>query len=120
MPKAVSRSLSHAVLMLYVAFILFPIVFVVFSSLKETNADIVAHPFGLPVQLAFDNYAEAWKKAKINVYFFNSAYLSVTAAVSAVLLAAATSYALARMRFARASRWLPENTSALVVRSRTP
>lgn len=53
--------------------------------------------------MAFDNYVDAWTQAKISKYFFNSAYLSVSAAVSAILIAAATAYALARMRFNKSS-----------------
>ncbi|MFC4600075.1 carbohydrate ABC transporter permease [Cohnella hongkongensis] len=104
MPKAVIKALPHLVLLAYVFVILFPFVFVVFSSLKETNDQIVNAPFGFPVQLAVDNYADAWSQAKISKYFFNSAYLSVTAAVAAILLAAATAYALSRMRLTRTSK----------------
>jgi raffinose/stachyose/melibiose transport system permease protein len=96
--------LPHLVLLVYVFIILFPFVFVLFSSLKETNDQIVNAPFGFPVQLAFDNFADAWSQAKISRYFFNSAYLSVAAAVSAILLASATAYALSRMRMDKISK----------------
>jgi len=104
MAKVVKKILPHLVLLVYVFIILFPFVFVLFSSLKETNDQIVNAPFGLPTQLAFENFADAWTQAKISTYFFNSAYLSVTAAVAAILLAAATAYALARMRLERTSK----------------
>jgi len=104
MPKVIKKILPHLVLFVYVFIILFPFVFVLFSSLKDSNDQIVTAPFGFPVQMAFDNYADAWTQAKISKYFFNSAYLSVTSAVSAILLAAATAYALARMRLEKASK----------------
>ncbi len=100
------RTIPHIVLLTYVAIILFPFVFVVFSSLKESNLEIAAHPFRPPTELYFNNYAEAWVKAKINVYFFNSLYLSTTSALVGVLLAAGTAFALTRMRFLRMSRLL--------------
>jgi len=104
MPKVIKKILPHLVLLVYVFVILFPFVFVVFSSLKESNDQIVNAPFGFPVQMAFDNYADAWSQAKISKYFFNSAYLAVGSAVSSILIAAATAYALARMRIVKASK----------------
>ncbi|XID95482.1 carbohydrate ABC transporter permease [Paenibacillaceae bacterium WGS1546] len=103
MPRIVKNSLPHLALMLYVFVILFPFAFVVLSAFKTSNDQIVNAPFGLPETLTFENFSKAWTQAKISRYFFNSAYLSVTSAVSAILLAAATAYAIARMRMKRIS-----------------
>jgi raffinose/stachyose/melibiose transport system permease protein len=106
MIRIAARALPHVILMMYTAAVLYPFVFVVFSSLKGSNIEIAENPFGFPRQLHFENYAEAWVKAKISVYFFNSAYLSVTAAAAGVLLAAGTAFALTRMKFRRTSKFL--------------
>lgn len=106
MPTALKRSLPHAILLFYVVVVLSPFVFVVFSSLKASNLEIAERPFGFPTELAFDNYVTTWVKAKINVYFFNSVYLSLTSAIASVLLSAGTAFALTRMRFLKASRVL--------------
>ncbi|MNC22793.1 Inner membrane ABC transporter permease protein YcjP [compost metagenome] len=98
--------LPHLVLLLYVAVILFPFVFVVFSSLKKSNIEIASHPFSFPVDMYFQNYVQAWVKAKISVYFFNSLYLSLTSAVTGVLLAAACAFAVTRMKLVRTSKVL--------------
>jgi raffinose/stachyose/melibiose transport system permease protein len=105
MPTALKRTLPHIVLMFYVVVVLFPFVFVVFSSFKD-NLQIAERPFGLPERWMFENYVEAWVKAKINVYFFNSLYLSFASSITGVLLAAATAFALARMKLARTSKWI--------------
>jgi len=84
--------------------VLFPFVFVLFSSLKASNIEIAERPFAFPTSLYFQNYIDAWVKAKINVYFFNSIYLATTSAFTGVLLSAATAYALTRMRFNKASK----------------
>lgn len=104
MLTAIRKTLPHAVLLAYVAIILFPFIFVLFSSLKESNIEIAAHPFRPPSELYFNNYVEAWVKAKINVYFFNSLYLSTTSAIVGVLLSAGTAFALTRMRFLKMSK----------------
>lgn len=105
MPVALKRIVPHLALLLYVAIVLFPFVFVLLSSFKN-NLQIAERPFGLPTEWIFDNYVQAWVKAKINVYFFNSLYLSFASSISGVLLAAATAFALTRMKLVRASRWM--------------
>jgi raffinose/stachyose/melibiose transport system permease protein len=99
MPVSLKNGIPHIILLAYVVIILFPFVFVVFSSLKENNVEIAQNPFAFPKHLYFQNYAEAWVKAKIDMYFFNSAYLAVSSAVVGVILAAGTSFAITRMRF---------------------
>jgi raffinose/stachyose/melibiose transport system permease protein len=106
MPASIKKAVPHVVLLAYVAIILFPFVFVVFSSLKQNNVEIAQAPFALPKTLYFQNYVDAWVKAKIDVYFLNSAYLGISAAVVGVLLAAATSFALTRMKFIRSSKFI--------------
>ncbi|URN92472.1 MAG: carbohydrate ABC transporter permease [Candidatus Pristimantibacillus lignocellulolyticus] len=102
--KILKKASPHVLLLIYVAIILFPFVFVLFSSLKESNLEIAENPFGFPTSLYFQNYVDAWVKAKINVYFFNSAYLATTSALTGVLLSAATAYALVRMRYMKVSK----------------
>ncbi|RUS48650.1 carbohydrate ABC transporter permease [Cohnella sp. AR92] len=103
MAVTLRKSIPHIVMIAYVVIILLPFVFILFSSLKVNNTEIATHPFGLPKTWEFGNYKEAWVKAKINVYFFNSLYLAFSAAVVGVLLSAATSYAITRMKFRRTS-----------------
>ncbi|MCU6707901.1 carbohydrate ABC transporter permease [Paenibacillus sp. J5C_2022] len=102
----VKRAMPHAVLMVYVCIILIPFVFIVFSSLKDNNIDIAEQPFGIPWDMAFHNYADAWKKGNISKYFLNSVYLSFTSSGVSVFLAAATAFAIARMKFVRSSKWI--------------
>jgi len=106
MATAIKRTLPHFLLLVYVAIILVPFVFVVFSSLKESNIEIAEHPFSFPTKLYFENYVEAWVKAKISVYFFNSVYLAFSSAIVGVLLSAGTAFALTRMRFIGMSKLL--------------
>src|SRR5690554_256639 len=106
MPTWIKKGFPHCILLIYVGVILLPFVFIIFSSLKESNIEIAESPFGFPVDFVYENYVEAWVKAKINVYFFNSLYLSFSSAVVGVILAAATAFALTRMKFAGASKWI--------------
>ncbi len=106
MPTAIKKGFPHFILLVYVGVILLPFVFIIFSSLKESNIEIAENPFGFPVEFVYENYVEAWVKAKISVYFFNSLYLSFSSAIVGVLLSAGTAFALTRMRFISASKWI--------------
>ncbi|AJY76913.1 carbohydrate ABC transporter permease [Paenibacillus beijingensis] len=108
MPAALKKGIPHLLLIAYVVAVLYPFVFVVFSSLKESNQAIAENPWGFPFEMKFENYVNAWVNAKISVYFWNSLYLSTTAAVSGVLIAAAMAFAITRMRFGRSSKLLTQ------------
>lgn len=102
--NTIKKISPHIILLVYVIVVLFPFVFVLFSSLKQSNIEIAESPFGFPKSFYFQNYIDAWVKAKINVYFLNSIYLATTSALTGVLLSAATAYALVRMKFVKVSK----------------
>ncbi|MBN3522362.1 carbohydrate ABC transporter permease [Paenibacillus apiarius] len=106
MVKKIKSSMNHVVLLAYLAVILFPFLFVLFSSVKANNVEIASNPFGLPTEFKFSNYAEAWVNAKISTYFLNSLYIAVVASVVTILISSMASFALTRMRFNKLSPWL--------------
>lgn len=103
MGRALKKSVNHIILMAYLLIILFPFVFVVFSSFKLNNAEIALSPFGLPKQFIWDNYVQAWVNSKINVYFFNSLYIAILSSIVSIILGAMLSFAVTRMRFGKVS-----------------
>ena len=60
--RHVSAGLILAVLLGYAAWVVYPMVWMVYSSLK-TDAAIAHAPFALPAfgDLRFDNYGHAWR-----------------------------------------------------------
>ena len=89
--------------MAYLLVILYPFLFVLFSSVKVDNQSIATNPFGLPSTLVFDNYVNAWVSAKISTYFWNSLYIGVLSACLSILFAAMLAFAVTRMRYNRIS-----------------
>ena len=67
-----SRGLVFAALAGYSLWVLFPMVWVAYSSLKPSAA-IFDHAFALPRadHLVWQNYAHAWREAFLGRYFFN-------------------------------------------------
>ncbi|OMD32519.1 carbohydrate ABC transporter permease [Paenibacillus odorifer] len=98
MSRALKKSLPHIALLFYLLVILFPFLFVLFSSVKKDNNEIALNPFGIPKEFVFNNYVEAWVNAKISTYFFNSLYISILASVVSILLASMFAFAVTRMR----------------------
>ncbi|OZB91867.1 carbohydrate ABC transporter permease [Paenibacillus sp. XY044] len=106
MTRLIKKLLPHIVLMAYLLVILFPFLFVLFSSVKKDNNAIALNPFGIPKQFALGNYVEAWVNAKISTYFFNSLYISILSAVVSILIAAMFAFAITRMRHFKISALL--------------
>ncbi|MFC7681888.1 carbohydrate ABC transporter permease [Paenibacillus sp. GCM10028914] len=101
--RAFKRFIPHFFLLAYMLVILYPFLFVLFSSVKVDNQEIAMNPFGLPSTFVFDNYVNAWVNAKISTYFFNSLYIGVLSACLSILFAAMLAFAVTRMRYNRIS-----------------
>jgi len=93
----VSRFIIFAVLAGYLVWVIYPMAWVAYSSLKSDEA-IFREAFSLPPldALQTDNYARAWSEARFGDYFFNSILVTLTSVALIVLLGAMSAYALAR------------------------
>lgn len=85
------------ILIVYAIIVLFPMLWVVLTAFK-TNADFVAAPWGLPNQLNFSNFINAWVNVNFKQYAFNSIFITCTSVFLVVVLAAPTAYILTRIR----------------------
>ena len=104
-----STPLIVAVLLGYGAWVVFPMVWVAYSSLKA-DAAIFRDAFALPPVdgLHTENYAHAWNEAHFGAYFFNSVLVTTASVALIVALGAMAAYALARFYHpaGRAAFWL--------------
>jgi len=92
-----SRPLIFAVLVGYAVWVVFPMLWVAYSSLKP-DAAIFNDTFAVPAMedLRTENYAAAWIEARFGDYFLNSVFVTTTAVGLIVFLGSTTAYALAR------------------------
>nr|AYQ75804.1 carbohydrate ABC transporter permease [Cohnella candidum] len=102
--RAAKKSIGHIILWVYLIIILYPFLFVLFSSVKSDNQEIASNPFGIPSTFHIENYYEAWVNAKISVYFFNSLYIATLCSIVSVILASMASFAITRMRYWKTSK----------------
>jgi ABC-type glycerol-3-phosphate transport system permease component len=104
--RSAARPLAYTVIYLalfaWAAISLFSLVWVVMSSFK-TNRELFANVWGLPTHLELGNYLKAWRNTHMDWFFVNSVLVSTATVVLTGLLAAMSSYVLARFRF-RGSR----------------
>lgn len=77
----------------------FPFVWMVFSSFK-TSADVYAYPpKWMPSQFNFDNYKAVFKMIPFWRYYYNSIYTSVISTFLDTVISVMTAYALAKLNF---------------------
>lgn len=98
MKQILSTSLLRLVLLLAAVIVVVPIAWAIITSFK-TSTEFLGDPWGLPQELQWINYANAFNKAKMGDYFLNS--IGVTALSLGLLfcLAVPASYALSRFTF---------------------
>jgi raffinose/stachyose/melibiose transport system permease protein len=88
----------HGVMLVVCAFVLIPIVMVVFGSFKTVN-EFFDKPYDLPKAFDFFNYRKAWSEANLQISIRNSVLATVVGVVVSTSLACLASYGLARFRF---------------------
>lgn len=93
----IGRVLISLVLFIYVAVILYPLFWMLMSSLKGYN-EIYSNVWDLPQNWLFSNYVTAWQKG-ISDYFLNSLIVTGTTIVLVAVVASLCAYGLSRYHF---------------------
>jgi ABC-type sugar transport system, permease component len=91
-----SRIVIVALLLFFAFCTLFPLYFMLVSSVK-TNAELQSNYFGFPIEPQFHYYGNAMMKIK--TYMMNSAFISALSAIGVLILSSLSAYAFARFRF---------------------
>jgi ABC-type glycerol-3-phosphate transport system permease component len=89
---------KYLILMVVLLITLGPVIWVVLTGFR-TDAEIMSDPLGLPTQLHWENFSNAWKVGKFGHYFLNSVIVAVPVVSLVVGLSALGGYGLARFRF---------------------
>lgn len=78
---------------------LFPLYWMVLTSLKPIDEIFIYPPKFIPSRLAFENFVEAWNTAPFGRYFVNSIIITCLTTASHVAIACLTAYAFVALRF---------------------
>lgn len=76
--------------------VLYPLLWMVFSSLKD-NQEVFANPWGLPGELRWRNFAQAGSAGVVR-YFVNSVLVTSASILTTVLFSAWAAYGLVRLK----------------------
>lgn len=90
--------LIHLFLITVAITCLFPLLWMVSSSLK-TQEMIFKDMSLIPREFHFENYYLAWKEGGFGRYFLNSIFYTVSVVIGIVLVASLAAYAFSRLRF---------------------
>ncbi len=93
-----SKPLIYLLLFILALLIIVPIAWVLMSSLKP-NDEFSGSAWRLPSKLMFSNFSDAWSKANMGEFFFNSVFVTAIAIALLLVVALPAAYVLARYKF---------------------
>jgi multiple sugar transport system permease protein len=106
--KKIQITSYHILTSLVALVMMYPLLWLVSSSLKDTSQIFVnAHQL-IPKEWSFDNYVSGWKgfgKYTFTTFFRNSLTVSVIETIGAVLASAVVAYGFARLSFKGSRLW---------------
>lgn len=97
--KSAARIVFALFLWIYAAISLYPMIWMLFYSLKDNNEIFVTNPFGFPKVIRWENYVNAWSKYDVPTYFLNSVLVAAGTVVITVFVALLFTYATARLQW---------------------
>lgn len=102
--KSISTALSYFLLILLAVFFLFPIVFMLVSSLKNNEMQVIADMSNLrafiPVgDIGFQNFSDVFARLDFGGLMFNSVFIMLVTVIAGLFVNSLIAYALARLRF---------------------
>ena len=95
---AIGSLLRYLIASLFALVVLIPLVTTVINGFKS-NADLLAHPFGVPQTWQLENYTSVFQNASFWRQVWNSTLVMVATALGVLLLASMAAFVFARMTF---------------------
>lgn len=97
--KKKSNILLYVGLIVLACIFIFPVIWVMLSSLKGSSELYSLPPKFIPGKPTFDNFLAAFEKGNFGTYFLNSTFVTVTATILTLLINTMAGYALSKYRF---------------------
>lgn len=94
----VSKVIIYVLLIFLLVTIVVPVAWVFMASIKE-NSEFYGNPFALPQGVHWQNFVDAWTKARMGDYFFTSVMVTAMALVILLIVALPAAYVLSRYKF---------------------
>ncbi len=89
----------HLLAAVLAAIMIFPLLWMVSTSLKPPAEQFIFPPRLLPSEWLFENYARAWQAARFSRYFINSTVVSVSGTILNLVVCAMAGYAFSKLEY---------------------
>jgi len=96
-PLPVGKSFAAFILVAIAAFMVFPLLWLIATSLREQNTIFNGPIF--PTHITFAGYRNAWVTTEFALHFLNSVWITAATVAGVVLFACLAGYAFAKLRF---------------------
>lgn len=97
--RAIQQLIITLILAIISIVVVFPILWMVSSSLKSPAELFLREPNFIPEEFYWENYSNLFNRLNFGKYFVNSIVVSLTTTVTAVLIGVVSGYSFARFRF---------------------
>lgn len=100
--KAVGNVVYHIFVCGIGIVMIYPLVWMVMSSLKDTQTIFTTANQLIPEKVTLENYINGWRgfgKVTFKTFFMNSFFISITATIGTVISSAFVAYGIARFKF---------------------
>ncbi len=100
--KMVKKILYHVLVFLVGILMVYPLVWMIMSSFKETGTIFTTAGNLIPKKFTFENYVNGWKgfgKIGFGVFIRNSVFISIVATIGTIASSALVGYGFARFKF---------------------
>lgn len=97
--SVISTVFFQVFLIFYAVVSLYPLIWMIFYSLKNNDEIFVTNPFGLPTHLRIENYISAMTSYDVLTYFKNSVVVTMISVIFSTVFALMFAYAVARLKF---------------------
>lgn len=96
--KLIGRIITYTILIAAAIVCLFPFIWMISTSFKETSDIYKMPPSLLPANPTLENFIEGWKGADFGMFFQNSAVVTFLATIGTVFSSSVVAYGFARFK----------------------
>ena len=97
--KNVISIIGKILIVIFLFVEIYPIFWILMSSLKNTQEFNLSPSYALPKEIHLQNYVKAWFQGKMNIYFKNSAIVTIVSLFFIILFGTTSAFALTKMRW---------------------
>ncbi|MBT4421403.1 MAG: carbohydrate ABC transporter permease [Candidatus Marinimicrobia bacterium] len=96
--RRVSRVLMHGLILMFLVYLLFPLIWMISTSFKPTPEIYSGIPTLIPEVFTIEHYLTVLEEERLLVSILNSLYVGIVTAIIVVLISLPAAYALTRYR----------------------